>query len=183
MNFFVLLKSKYHYTEHEIKLIQYTLKTFVSEFSKLIILGLFFSFVSKFYEYLLTVLIFLFLRRYSGGYHCKTYLSCFIISFLYMFLNIMVLPNYSINIIFKFFLLLGAFLIINSISPLPSFYHKKLNQYQISKYRTYIDSFLIIYTILVLKFPNNRFILIGFWEIIIHTLQLSIEFFKRKRCI
>ena len=183
MNFFVLLKSKDHYTEHEIKLIQYTLKTFVSEFSKLIILGLFFSFVSKFYEYLLTVLIFLFLRRYSGGYHCKTYLSCFIISFLYMFLNIMVLPNYSINIIFKFFLLLGAFLIINSISPLPSFYHKKLNQYQISKYRTYIDSFLIIYTILVLKFPNNRFILIGFWEIIIHTLQLSIEFFKRKRCI
>lgn len=182
MNLFVFLKNKYNYTDYEIKLIHYSMITFISEISKLLILGCFFSFISKLSYYVWAIFIFLFLRRYSGGYHCKTYISCLLLSFIYMYSAIILLPNIPMNRIAYLFIFFISILLINAFSPMPSIYHQKLNQYQVSKYRLYMNIFLIIYMILVLKFPKNHFFIIAFWEIIMHTLQLSIAFFKRKRC-
>lgn len=183
MNLFVFLKNKYNYTDYEIKLIHYSMITFISEISKLLILGCFFSFISKLSYYVWAIFIFLFLRRYSGGYHCKTYISCFLLSFIYMYSAVILLPNIPMNRIAYLFIFFISILLINAFSPMPSIYHQKLNRHQIITYRLYINIFLIICMILVLKFPKNHFLIISFWEIIMHTLQLSIEFFKRKRCI
>jgi len=100
-----------------------------------------------------------------------------------MYSAIVLLPNIPINYMVYLFVFFISVLLINAFSPMPSTYHQKLNQHQIIKYRLYINIFLIVYMILVLKFPKNHFFIIAFWEIIMHTLQLSIEFFKRKRCI
>lgn len=183
MRLFVLLKNRYNYTDYEIKLIRYSMITLFSEISKLLILGCYFFFISKLSYYIWAIFIFLFLRRYSGGYHCKTYISCLLLSFLYMYSTIVLLPNITINRMAYLFIFFISFLLINTFSPMPSIYHQRLNRQQIHAYRLNINVFLIICMILVLKFPKNHFFIIAFWEIIIHTLQLSIEFFKRKRCI
>lgn len=182
MNFFIFLKNKYRYTDYEIKLIRYTLSTIISELSKFIILGILFALFFDFQYYSYSIFLLLFLRRYSGGYHCKTYISCLIFSFTYIFLSTLVMPQLCLPLLVKLLLLILATVIINLISPIPSTYHRNLSQYQIIRYRIYINIFLIIHIFLMLKFSNNQLTIIGYWEIIIHTFQLTIEYIKRRRC-
>lgn len=179
-NLYTYLKKEYHYTDYEIKLIRYSIITILSEISKFILIGLFFYFFSNLFYYLWSSILLIILRRYSGGYHCKTYLSCFIMSFAYMYLCIMALPSLPISKLSQLLLLIFAFFIDYKIAPIPSVYHAKLDSRQIFRYRIYVFLILIFYFFLVLALPESKFLSVGFWVIIIHTLQLLIEFLKRR---
>lgn len=180
MNLYTYLKNEYNYTEYETKLIRYTIITVLSEVSKFTLIGLFFYLFSNLFYYLWSATILIILRRYSGGYHCKTYFSCFIFSFVYMYLCIILLPLVHIEKSIQILILILAFLIVYKVAPIPSSYHAKLNSKQIYRYRIYIFTIIIIYFFLVLLLPNSKFLSIGFWTIIIHTLQLLTEFLKRR---
>lgn len=70
-NFKTYLQTNYHYTDYQIKVMDYFIKTCLSEISKFILMGFFFSYFSAFSHYLYATLILWILRFCSGGLHCK----------------------------------------------------------------------------------------------------------------
>ncbi len=77
------LKEHYQFSDFQIAQLQYTWKTFASEISKLLLMGLLFR--NDLGKYIFSVTIMLLLRTSTGGLHCKKYITCFLVSFTYMF--------------------------------------------------------------------------------------------------
>ena len=77
------IKSNLKLQNYEIKIIKYVCLCFISETSKFFLLLLFFYFQNHIKEYLVSLLILLPLRWYSGGLHLKHYLSCLCASLIF----------------------------------------------------------------------------------------------------
>lgn len=165
------LKEQYQFSDFQIAQLQYTWKTFFSEFSKLMIMGLVFRNILG--RYVFAVIIMMLLRTATGGLHCKKYISCFLVSFTYMFLSLAILPYIPINKVFQLILLFICMLCNYYIGPVISEVHRPLSN-SCTK-RVKIQAFLVIFFYLVLAYivPESSYITCGFWVIILHTLQLT----------
>lgn len=165
------LKEQYQFSDFQIAQLQYTWKTFSSELSKLLIMG--FIFRNTLGRYVFAVTIMLLLRTATGGLHCKKYISCFLVSFSYMFLSLAVLPLIPVNKVFQLILLFICMLCNYYIGPVTSSVHRPLSN-DCTK-RVKLQAFLVIFFYLALAYivPENPYITCGFWVIILHTLQLS----------
>ncbi len=166
------LKNQYQFSDYQIAQLQYLLKTFSSEFSKLLIMG--FIFRNQMGVYFFAVTIMLLLRTATGGLHCKKYISCFLVSFTYMFLSLNVLPLISINKVFQLILLFFCMIGNYFIGPVTSVVHAPLSDKLVKRVK--LQSFLIIFFYITLTFiiPETPFTVAGFWVIILHTLQLAV---------
>lgn len=180
MNLYSYLKEEHHYTDYQIKLVHYVLMSLLSEFSKFILMGLFFYYTSKLSYYLFSVSLLLILRRYSGGLHCKSYPACLITSFCYLYICIMILPQYAPVRFIQLILLAAAIVISYYISPIPSPYHKELQHGQIKSYKMILVILIFLYFVSVFILPPNRYLAIGFWVIMIHILQLIAAYLRNR---
>lgn len=178
MNFYHYLAKEHNYTDYQIKVVRYVLKSLFSEFTKFIIMGIFFFAFSYQLQYLWCMLIFALLRRYSGGLHCNTYLSCLLVTFLYMVSCIMILPLYTPPRLMQLALMVAAIVIMYKTAPVPSQYHAELSSQQTFRYRTFLLTIVFSYFIALFIIPSNQYILCGFWVIIIHSIQLLIAYIK-----
>lgn len=180
MNLYSYLKEEHHYTDYQIKLVHYVLMSLLSEFSKFILMGLFFFYTSNLSYYLFSVSLLLILRRYSGGLHCRSYLTCLITSFCYLYVCIMILPQYTPVRFVQLMLLAMTILISYYISPIPSPYHKELQHTQMMSYKMIVVTLIFLYFIIVFILPANRYLTIGFWVIMIHILQLIAAYLRSR---
>lgn len=164
------LKEQYHFSDFQIAQLQYTWKTFGSELSKLLIMGLLFR--HDFGKFVFSVTIMLLLRTATGGLHCKRYITCFLVTFTYMFLSLLVLPMIPINKVFQLILLFICMLCNYYIGPVTSAVHRELSVG--CRKRVKVQAFLIIFFYLTLTYivPENPYFTCGFWVIILNTLQL-----------
>lgn len=175
------LKEQYQFSDFQIAQLQYTWKTFASEFSKLLIMGLLFR--HDFGKYIFSVTIMLLLRTATGGLHCKKYITCFLVSFTYMFLSLMVLPMISVNKVFQLILLFICMLCTYYIGPVTSAVHRELSLG--CRKRVKVQAFLIIFFYLTLMYivPENPYFVCGFWVIILNTLQLMAAKVQKKEVL
>lgn len=74
--------------EETIQKMEYTINSFINEFSKFIIFSILFLLLDKYLCFLFCYLTFVTLRVFSGGIHCNGYWSCFIVSLLSFFIFI-----------------------------------------------------------------------------------------------
>ena len=164
------LKTQYEFSDFQIEQLKYTWKTLASEFSKLIIMGILFHNILGIYAFAVVVL--LLLRTSTGGLHCRTYLSCFLVSFTYMFLALVVLPVIPVNKLLQMILLFLCILCNYYIGPVTSAVHRPLSEKIIHRVRG--QAFIIIFFYLTLTYitPENPYITAGFWVIILHSVQL-----------
>ena len=89
--------------EETIQKMEYTIKSFINEFSKFLMLFLIFLFLDKHIHFLWCYFAFVSLRLFSGGIHCNTYWSCFAVS-LFSFLIFIFVPeliNLNSKILFQ----------------------------------------------------------------------------------
>lgn len=177
-NFKTFLQTNYHYTDYQIKVMDYFIKTCLSEISKFMLMGFFFSYFSAFPYYLYATLILWVLRFCSGGLHCKTYMGCLLFSHTYLVLCILVLPRLYLSTIWELILLLMCIVISYFIAPVPSIYRQHITSNHRKQYRTYLFIFLFIHFIFTFIFPQNQYLTVGFWVIMIHMLQLTIAYAK-----
>ncbi len=98
-----LLKEQYEFSDYQIAQLGYLGKTFLSEFSKLLIMGIFFR--KQLSVYLFAIVVMVLLRTATGGIHCRKYVSCFLVTFSYLFLALTVLPVIPVNKVFQLILL------------------------------------------------------------------------------
>lgn len=164
------LKKNYQFSDYQVAVLQFIAKTLASEISKLLIMG--FIFKDRLGIYAVAVTVMIFLRTATGGLHCKTYISCFLVSFTYMFLAIMVMPMIPVNKVFQLILLFVCMLCNYYVGPVTSTVHLPLRDGLVKRVK--IQAFLFIFFFIVITYivPENPYITVGFWVIILHTLQL-----------
>lgn len=171
------LKETYGYSDYELALVKYTLISVASELSKLIILGVFYFLLDKFLYFLVFVVLLAFLRINSGGLHCQHYISCFVLTFVMSYFAIVILPSYLFPSNFLTLTATAVCLFVNYfIGPIASPFRPSPDSLLLKYCKN--SSFLIIFIffIIVSIFNSNPqispYLSIGFWTIILHTMQM-----------
>lgn len=171
------IQTLFSFSDYQIAQLKYLFFTFLSESSKLIILGLIFK--NNFISFLYSIMLFSVLRLTTGGLHCASYIGCLITTFFFLFISIYILPSVKLSI-FAMSLLLSICILINfTIGPISSSKRLSLNS-RTKKRLAYQSVFVIgLHLILLLYFKSNLLI-IGSWLIILHTSQLIIASSKKE---
>ena len=165
-----LLKEQYQFSDFQIAQLKYLWKTVSSEVSKLLIMG--FLFREQLGLYAFAMVVMLLLRTSTGGIHCRKYISCLFVSITYVFLSLYIMPLIPINKLMQMILLFVCILCNYYIGPVTAAVRRPLPEKTIKRVR--IQAFIIIFFYLSLTYimSESPYITVGFWVIILHTLQL-----------
>lgn len=172
------LKEKYNLSNYQIARLVFLAKTLASEISKMIILAV--LFYKHLPLYFFALFIMLILRTYTGGIHFYTYIGCLVTTTIFLVLGIIVLPNIVVPLNIKLFLLLLCIITCYHIGPIPSKYRPPYSEQFIRKCKLIVSSAICIYTFVLYIVPDSKYMIVGFWIIILHTLQLIIAKYTRK---
>ena len=154
------IQSSYQFTDLEMAKMDYTLKVFAYELSKLVFFFVFFAVIGKFSEFAVCLVALLPFRWISGGIHLKHYWSCFIFSFCFF----AVISN----------------LLLFFIGPVPSAKRKVMTKKQYTNKRFLSSLILLVYTILYFALQNVPHRSVVFWSIILQIIQLICAKLTRK---
>lgn len=161
--------------------LNYFFSCMIYEGSKLILFLIFFALTQHLKGFLYSMLILLPLRIISGGLHFKHYLSCFAFSFGYFYLvnvplmNIM--PSFEITIV----ILCICILVNYRIGPVTSVSRPALTAEAINRGKFHIFLATVYDTILTMLFYEASLACVGFWTIVLHSVQLIIAKLRKER--
>lgn len=172
------LKDTYHLSNYQIAQIIFLFKTIASEVSKILIMGILFH--NHLTLYLFALVVMLFLRCAMGGLHFYTYIGCLLTSTLYLWLAIYILPYISMAKYLQIATLLLCILICNHIGPIISKYRPDCCKERFNQCKNFICKFIFFYALIIYIIPENKYSLVGFWVIILHSLQLIIAKIRKK---
>lgn len=171
------LKTTYNYSNYELALVKYTLLSIASELSKMMLLCIFYLLLGQFSYFIIFVLLLSLLRFHSGGFHCKHYITCLLLTFIISYLAIIILPSIGTpdSLIMEGTIIIC--LIINYlIGPIASPLRPTPNSLLLKHCQN--NSFIIIFIFFFIVSIFNSYqaiypyLLVGFWTIILHTLQM-----------
>lgn len=175
------LKANLNYSQDEFELIRYGLSSITMEASKFLIMLVIFSIMGKTIEYVFGTFILLLLRINTGGLHFSTYIGCLIFSIIILYLGCVYLPNQFELPQNGMLILLLACIILNClIGPVVSKKRPEPTPSQIEKSKIATVKVIFLYFIAVSFFSKHSFIKIGFWVIVLQTVQLAFAYFLRK---
>jgi len=166
-----LTESK-KYTRYQVQKMMYVIKTLSADISKIIILGIIFR--NHFGAFIAAMLVMLPLRSFSGGIHNNTYIGCFMTSLTYFTLSIMILPKFIIPFPMQILLLTACMMLCEWIGPVTSKYRPPLSAAKISICKSITTTTIFLFIFIANIIPASSITTVGFWVIILHTLQLII---------
>lgn len=172
------LKDTYHLSSYQIAQIFFLFKTIASEISKILIMG--FLFHNQLSLYLFALLILLFLRSAMGGLHFYTYVGCLSASTFYLWLAVYILPQIALAKYLQLAALLLCILLCNRIGPIISKYRPDVCKERFEQCKKFITRFLFLYALILYIIPENKYLSVGFWVIILHSLQLAVAKIQKK---
>lgn len=171
------LKTTYNYSDYDLAVVKYTLLSIASELSKMILLCVFYCFIGKISYFFIFLFLLSLLRFNSGGFHCKHYITCLLLTFIISYLAIIILPDLETPDILIIELLTIVCLIINYfIGPIASPLRPSPNSLLLKHCKN--NSFIIIFIFFIIVSIFNSYkliypyLLVGFWTIILHTFQM-----------
>lgn len=168
-------QSTFKYTDCEIARIRYVLTAMFYDISKLIILAFFFYCTGHIIHFAFAIVPLILLRTKLGGLHFQSYISCFIFSLLYLYSAIYVLPTlFTLHPLAIYIVLLSCTVICYYVGPnsLTRKTPKSPEYCRKAKFETF--QLILIIAILIFIFSANEYLLVSFWTIVLHTIQLSI---------
>lgn len=166
--------KKYIYTK-------YVMKLYLYDFSKLILLMVFFLCYKKVDMFLYSYLLLFKLRTSAGGLHFKKYLSCLIFSTLYFYVNVLFLGNINVCIEASIIIYGLCCFIIFKIGPIHSSTKPILTQKQKDMFRKKSLSSAVYCSSLNIIIHETKYSNVGFWAVVLFTMQLTASFIIRKR--
>lgn len=181
MKFLSSIQDKYGYSDYEIAQVRYLLITLASELSKFLIFALLWGYRGQLREYLFAIFIFFMVRSSSGGIHFKKYISCLLGSFLYLLLCINVLPLLILTKWIKLLVLFFCILLTHAFSPVVSKYRIPPDERKRRSSQREIFVVIFFYFIAMYIMRPNSLLDIGFWCIVLHTIQLIIAHIAERR--
>lgn len=175
-----MLHTNLHYDNYQIEQIKYILCSFSSEISKLILLAVFFTYIGKIPEFIVSVTCLLTVRSYTGGIHLNHYLSCLLLSFVIFFLGICIFPVcISLNILGILIILSIDIAAVYLLGAVPSPYRSPLTPKQRRRNSNRAAVSIAIYMYILSLFHEYQCLYVGFWIITLQILQLG---FARIKC-
>ncbi len=160
--------------EYQKKLKIYYLKCLFSELSKIVIFFVFFFLTKQQLEYWVALFALMLLRSIGGGLHFKHYLSCLFVSFLFLYVSILLSNLLHVTPNTKSLLLILSGIYGYYLVPITSSNRPPATGRQIikCKYRTLI--IILLFSNLIYFCPNEIITDICFWTVILHIIQLTI---------
>lgn len=134
------LTGKYHLSKYQVAQVVFLLKTILSELSKLLIMAILFH--RQIIYYLFGLFIMIFLRCTMGGLHFYKYSQCLLVSIIYLWLSVIILPNILIYKYVKIILMIFSILICYYIGPIPSKYRHQYSKQYLTKMRLFTSKFI-----------------------------------------
>lgn len=180
MHFFQQVKEL-GYSEYDIAKVKFLFKMLIAEVSKLFVFSIIWWHQDQFPSFCAGISIFFILRACSGGLHFQHYWTCFLFSFIYLILCINFLPMLVLPRIAKLCCLFLCMILAYKFSPVVSKYRNPPSATKRKNSKREIFVVIFLYFLFMYITPQNPFIDIGFWCIVIHTVQLSIAYFVLER--
>lgn len=175
------LKAEYGYSDFQIAQIRYALLSILSETSKLVIMGIFFYYTGNLSHYLWATIVLCTLRTATGGLHYNHYWSCLLMTFLFFFTGILLLPMLPL-IMYGHIILLCLCIGINyRYAPIVSSYRPIPDGVSIQKSKMQSFIFITIYALFMFIIPENPYLTVGSWIIILQSLQLFVANLLQRR--
>ncbi|HBA47844.1 MAG TPA: hypothetical protein DCZ91_08605 [Lachnospiraceae bacterium] len=172
------LREKHHLSNYEIAQLEFLFKTISSELSKMIIMGILFHKYLGLYLFALCVM--LYLRSTTGGVHFYTYIKCLTGSVLYVGSAVILLPYVKLPPYLQLGVLIICILICYRTGPVVSKYRQEPSAQKFQHCRNITCTGIFIYALITYIMPENQYIIVGFWIIILHSLQLQIAKIRKK---
>lgn len=166
------IQEKYDFSDYQMAQLEYFFKSMLSEFSKMILMGIFFH--NELKIYLFSIFIMILLRVTSGGIHCKHYLSCLAVSFSFLFMAIRILGNIALPMTLSLILCIVCAILVYFIGPITAKVRRKLDERVVKNMRIRVTATILLYSLVIIIFPKSHYVNLGSWIIILHTLQLMI---------
>lgn len=156
--------------------IGYALELLRNEGIKTILYFIFFAVIGNLPEFLLCMGMSCTVRAFAGGIHMKTNVSCFLMSFVMLSSEIILLPKLPVPQICYTVALWICVVLICFLSPVPSYKRpfKTRERYALCKKYSYI--FTIAWGIilsLLMGFPYIQHC--GIWYLVLQTIQMIIQ--------
>lgn len=179
------IQNMYGYTDYEMAVIKYSVIALFSEISKLIILGTAFAIIGKFDLFVASSFLLMFLRINGGGYHCKHYSTCLLLTACVSGGAIILLPQIHItNDSIILLTLVSCLFTTYYIGPVPSPFRPTPDGQLVKRCNNKSFLTIFIFIIIVSIFKSNiiirPYLIVGFWTIILHTLQLILAKILKK---
>lgn len=168
------IQKEYAFSDFQIKLIRYSILVIFYDLSKLLLFAVYFYIIGKIIHFLFAAIPLFILRTRNGGIHFKKYWQCFAFSFIYLFSAINILPTFFPVPLLTIYLVLILCAMLNYfIGPNVSAKKKKPDITFIRKAKWETFHLMLIVAILFFFFSRNDYLMISFWTIVLHTLQLT----------
>lgn len=168
-------------SEKEKARLNYVFACIVYEGSKIILFLLFFTAIHRLKGFLYSMIILLPLRIISGGLHFKHYISCLAFSFGYFYIVNVPLANIMPSLGAAFIILLACIFINYFVGLIVSDKRPTPTDEQIKQAKSRIVIATVYDMILTLLFYDTPLAPVGFWTIVLHSLQLIIGKLRKKR--
>lgn len=177
------IQEEYGFSDYQIKLLRFSFTGILYDLSKTLILGIYFCIIGRFPEFLFALIPLVLLRIRSGGIHFRKYWTCFFFSFLYFCLAIHILPVlvpmhplavYPVLLVCAVtYYLVGPNTLKEKIVVRDAVM-KDAQSSRIKKAKIECFQVVLIVAILCFLFPENRYLIVSFWTVVIHAVQLVI---------
>lgn len=177
------VQNEYGFSDYQIKLLRFSFTGILYDVSKTFIFLVYFFATGKLLEFLFAVVPLILLRTRTGGIHLRKYWTCFLFSFLYLYTTINILPaTVTVHPLVIYLILLLCAILDYLIGPAAMkkrpvvtdefIVNKKMEMMKKAK----IQAFQVVFIVAVLFyiFPDNQYLIVSFWTVVLHTLQLSI---------
>ena len=177
------VQAEYGFSDYQIKLIRFSLTGIFYDVSKTLIFLIFFYAIGKLPEFLCAAIPLILLRTRTGGVHFRKYWSCFAFSFVYFYMCIGILPvfiNVHPLVVYPVLLvcavadyLIGPATLKDRPKMQDEFYKGMKNK---ARKKAKIQSFQVVFIVAVLLFifPEQSYLIVSFWTVVLHTVQLAI---------
>lgn len=155
---------------------KYAMNVLWNEVVKFLILMVIFQFLNCLDLFLFCTALLLPIRIFSGGAHFKKQIPCFVGSFVFYALAILILPKLiHMNLYFAIILMVLSLIIIYIYSPIASSFRPILNEKRKRslKYTSVFFTLLGAFVLFQFTLPYNRiFFESGIWIIVVQAFQL-----------
>lgn len=122
-------------SQEQLQKAEYAVKCILSEFEKIILLGILFTMFGKLHELVICMITIIFLRRYIGGSHRKTICGCFCQSLFSFLAIIFCANNYTVTESLQHIIICISIIGIWKYAPVISKNRPKYNEYQKTVFR------------------------------------------------
>lgn len=172
------MKETYGLSSYQAAQVIFLFQTIGSELSKMVIMGILFH--RQLPLYLFALFVMLCLRSNTGGLHFYTYAGCLLTSTLYLALAIYILPLLAVPFPAKVIAVVCCGILAALTDPVLSKYRPADCAKHFMRCRITTCAFLAIYLVLLSVMPENQYLTVGFWVIILNWLQLTVAKIQKK---